>query len=108
MFAVIFNDVGKCCLTGTLKAAEIISPVHSEAQFAEESHVPTVPGAGWVLVLVPVQCRTVSCWAGAVGAGSPGSCWQGQRWEWEGRGPYEPWLSGRCAGGQTAIARVCL
>lgn len=69
-FAIIFNAEGKRYLTVTLKAAEIISLVCFEAQFAEESHVLIAPGAGWVPAAV--QSMTVSRWLGAMGAGVPG------------------------------------
>lgn len=70
VFAIIFNAKGKRYLTGTLKAAEIISLVCFEAQFAEESHVPNAPGEGWVPA--EEESRTVSRWPGAVGAGTHG------------------------------------
>lgn len=84
MFAVIFNVEGKHYLTGTLKAAEIISLGCFEAPFTEESHIP-VP-QGWAGC--QRWCRAGPCltdqelWVLAPLEG----CWQGQPWEWEGKG----------------------
>lgn len=92
-----FNAEGKCYLTGMLKAAEILSLVCFEARFAEESHVPVPPGAGWVPVAV--QSRTKARVLAPLGG-----CWQGQCGEREDKRSYKTWLAVKCRGGQMAIA----
>lgn len=87
MFAIISDAEGKCSLPCTHEAAKIISLVHSDAWFAEESPVLVLQGRAGC----QRRCGAGPCVAGCEPQlpAAPAACWPGQWGEWEGSGWLE-------------------